>query len=186
MNANLSALLRLVTATVCTLTLSIPLFAAGKLSKDTADYYKAQYDLFEGKSIRVEVTHIKPFHCKSNIEDLRFYHAFTYDKDQRVPGGWIVVAVPKAAEAAFVKKYGTVPSGAGEGGLFHSQTSKLSGVLKADGKRFWFIDFENKCAALIDARRQEFIVDPAKDGDPDTKEGNRPEGGRRGWKHDNR
>lgn len=164
MNRKLSSLFRVAAYTCVAAAFASSSWAAGKYSTETADYYKAQYDTFEGKTIRLEVTHIQPFAYKSNIEDLRFFHAYTYDRDKRVPGGWIVVCVPKDDVMAFVKRYGTVPSGMGEsGGMLRSQTTKLSGVLRADGKRFWFLDYENKAQKLLDARRQQLMVEPASD-----------------------
>lgn len=170
---------RAIAATLCLAFMVSPAFAGGKYSKETADFYKAQYDVFEGKRIELTVTHIVPFDYKSNIPELRFYHAFTYDRDQRIPGGWIVIAVPKEMETVLVRRYGTAPNFI----YGNISTEKLSGTLKADGKRFWFLDYNDMCAKLIDARRQEFMIEPAKPGDPDTKEGNHPHdrGDNGGW-----
>lgn len=146
--------------------------AGGKLSRFTADYYRGQSDAFDGKEITVKVTHVKPFRFKSNIETLRFYHAFTYDDRAKVPGGVIVVAIPAGTEAAFLRKYGTAPENSGKGrkARIDSSTERLTGILRADGKRLFFIDHAGQSSDIIDARRQELMKELAGAGDPDTKE----------------
>jgi hypothetical protein len=154
--------------------------AQGKLSKYTADYYRAKSSEFEGQEIKLKVSHVKPFHFKSAIPDLRFFHAFTYDKKDNVYGGWIVVAVPAGEASAFVEEFGTHPDGSGPRDRAKPKTEYLTGTFRADAKRLWFVDYKGLCKELLDARRQEFMLDPAGPGDPDTKEGMRPRRGGHG------
>ncbi len=147
-------------------------FAGGKLSRFTADFYRGQSDTYDGKEITVKVTHVKPFRFKSAIEGLRFFHAFTYDDREKIPGGVIIVAIPTGTEAEFLRKYGTAPENSGEGrkARRESDTERLTGILRADGKRLFFIDYDGQSKDIIDARRQELMKELAGAGDPDTKE----------------
>ncbi len=153
-------------------------WADGKLSKYTADFYRAQADSYLDKEITVKVTHVKPFRFKSDIPELRFFHAYTYDDKENIRGGWIIVAIPSGVEGAFVKKYGTVPSASGKKALRKSDAEKLKGVFRSDGKRLFYIDYEGSTKELIDARRQEIMEGLAKAGDPDTMEKGRGAGPR--------
>lgn len=143
--------------------------AGGKLSKYTADFYRGQADAYEGKEVTVKVTHVRPFELKSAIEGLRFYHAYTYDDVKKVPGGWIIVAIPAGTEAAFLRKYGTAPEGAAEGrrAMVDSDTERLKGIFRTDGKRVFFLDLDGQAKELIDARRQEILEKLAGGDGPD-------------------
>lgn len=123
------------------------LFAEAKYSKYTADYYKGAYDLYEGQEITLKVAFVKPYSYKSDIPDVRFFHAITRDDQKNMEGGEIPVAVPLASGDELIRRYGTA-------GSEEEKTHLLKGVLRADGHGLWFVDVNGALTKLIDARRQ--------------------------------
>lgn len=122
-------------------------FAEGLYSKYTADFYKGAYDSYEGKTITLKVAFVKPYSYKSDLEDVRFFHAITRDDVKKMNGGEIPVAVPLAGGEDFIRRYGTAPAEKG-------QVMNLTGVLRADGRGLWFVDVNGNITKKIDARRQ--------------------------------
>ena len=123
------------------------LLAEAKYSTYTADYYKGAYDLYEGKSITLKVAFVKPYSYKSDIEDIRFFHAVTNDEQKHMDGGEIPVAVPLAGGTDLIKRYGTAPSRDG-------QVRLLTGILRPDGHGLWFVDVNGSITKNLDAIRQ--------------------------------
>lgn len=139
------------------------LLAEAKYSKYTADYYKGAYDLYEGKEITLKVAFVKPYSYKSDIEDVRFFHAVTNDEQKRMPGGDIAVAVPISAGTDLIKRFGTAPSRDGDSRL-------LTGILRADGHGLWFVDVNGTITKNLDAIRQTEIkpkATPSPSGTPE-------------------
>ena len=128
-------------------------FAEGLYSKYTADFYKGAYDSYEGKTITLKVAFVKPYSYKSDIEDVRFFHAITRDDVKKMNGGEIPVAVPLAGGEDFIRRYGTAPSEKG-------QVVNLTGVLRADGRGLWFVDVNGTITKKIDARKQTEMKSP--------------------------
>ena len=54
--------------------LSCPL-QAGKMSERTANFYKAQTEAYEGKEIRLDVTHLRPLTPAVDVEGVQFFAA---------------------------------------------------------------------------------------------------------------
>jgi len=98
-------------------------------SKYTADYYLTTPDQFEGKTVTMDVTHLTPSRSKSHIPDIQLFHALTWDKQQYLPGGTIIVAVPKASVEKVVRTYGTNIEAMSRS----PGTNRLKGVLRAMG-----------------------------------------------------
>jgi len=121
--------------------------AGPKYSKFTADYYKGAYDQYEGKEITLKVAFVKPYSYKSDIDDVRFFHAITSDDSKKMPGGEIPVAVPLQSSDELIRRYGTAPDE-------DRKTRLMSGVLRADGHGLWFVDVNGNVTKALDARRQ--------------------------------
>ena len=144
LNMNIRALLILASA------LAIghsPLLADAKYSKFTADYYKGAYDLYEGKEITLKVAFVKPYSYKSDISDIRFFHAATFDDQKHMRGGDIPVAVPISGGTDLIMRYGTAPSD-------DNRARLLTGILRPDGHGFWFVDVNGTITKTLDAIRQ--------------------------------
>lgn len=122
-------------------------WADAKFSKFTADYYKGAYDLYEGQEISLKVAFVKPYSYKSDISDIRFFHAVTRDDTKNMDGGDISIAVPLNGGDDLIRRYGTAPSDGGG-------TRMLRGVLRADGHGLWFVDVNGNISKTLDARRQ--------------------------------
>ena len=129
------------------------LLAEAKYSTFTADYYKGAYDVYEGKQITLKVAFVKPYSYKSDIEDIRFFHAITSDEQKHMPGGEIPVAVPITAGTDLIKRYGTAPSNDGQARL-------LTGILRPDGHGLWFVDVNGSITKNLDAIRQREMKNP--------------------------
>lgn len=121
--------------------------AGPKYSKFTADYYKGAYDQYEGKEITLKVAFVKPYSYKSDLEDVRFFHAITSDDSKKMPGGEIPVAVPLKSGDDLIRRFGTAPDE-------DRKTRLMSGILRADGHGLWFVDVNGTVTKSIDARRQ--------------------------------
>ena len=134
-------------------------FAEGLYSKYTADFYKGAYDAYEGKTIMLKVAFVKPFSHKSDLEDVRFFHAITRDDVKKMNGGEIPVAVPLAGGEDFIRRYGTAPAEKG-------QVMNLTGILRADGRGLWFVDVNGTITKKIDARRQAEMKSPQSSASP--------------------
>lgn len=129
-------------------------WADAKFSKFTADYYKGAYDLYEGQEISLKVAFVKPYSYKSDIPDVRFFHAVTRDDSKEMAGGDIPVAVPINGGDDLIRRYGTAPADEGK-------TRLLRGVLRADGHGLWFVDVNGNISKTLDARRQTEIAPAA-------------------------
>ncbi|MFZ4778985.1 MAG: hypothetical protein ACOYM3_26765 [Terrimicrobiaceae bacterium] len=129
------------------------LFAEAKYSKFTADYYKGAYDLYEGQEITLKVAFVKPYSYKSDISDVRFFHAITRDDQKNMSGGEIPVAVPISSGNELIRRYGTA-------GSEEEKTRLLRGVLRADGHGLWFVDVNGTLTKTLDARRQTEMKSP--------------------------
>lgn len=127
--------------------LSSTAWADAKFSKFTADYYKGAYDLYEGQEISLKVAFVKPYSYKSDLPDVRFFHAVTRDDGKNMAGGDIPVAVPLNSGDDLIRRYGTAPAEEGK-------TRLLRGVLRADGHGLWFVDVNGNISKKVDARRQ--------------------------------
>ncbi len=128
-------------------TLASTAMAGPKYSKYTADYYKGAYDQYEGKEITLKVAFVKPYSYKSDIADVRFFHAITSDDSKKMPGGEIPVAVPLQSGDELIRRYGTAPDD-------DRKTRLMSGTLRADGHGLWFVDVNGNVTKSLDARRQ--------------------------------
>ena len=129
------------------------LLAEAKYSTFTADYYKGAYDVYEGQQITLKVAFVKPYSYKSDIEDVRFFHAITCDEQKHMQGGEIPVAVPLTAGTDLIKHYGTAPSHDGQARL-------LTGILRSDGHGLWFVDVNGSITKKLDAIRQREMINP--------------------------
>lgn len=153
-------------------------FADAKFSKYTADYYKGAYDLYEGKEITLKVAFVKPYAYKSNISDIRFFHAVTRDETKDMNGGDIAVAVPIDGGDDLIRRFGTAPSKEGK-------TRILKGILRADGLGLWYLDVNGSISKKLDARRQKEMATPTPSptasptATPETSETPKPEHGKK-------
>lgn len=127
--------------------------AEAKFSKYTADYYKGVYDQYEGQEVTLKVVFVKPYSYKSDIPDVRFFHAVTADENKKMPGGDIAIAVPIDAGNDLIRRYGTAPSD-------EEKTRFLKGILRADGHGLWFIDVNGTITKKLDAIRQTVMATP--------------------------
>ncbi|MEI6279797.1 MAG: hypothetical protein WCQ16_10530 [Verrucomicrobiae bacterium] len=116
-------------------------------SKRTADYLLITPTAFEGKEVTLDVSFVKPAHWKSPVPELAFFHALTMDRQDRKPGGEILVVVASETAAKFAKKYGTDFEG-------RNESNSLKGIfLSAPGGnhrgKAWLVDTTGKVADLI-------------------------------------
>jgi len=151
--------------------LSLAPSVAGEFSKYTADFYRGQCATYNDKEVTVKVTHVKSLVMRTDMDGLKFFQAHTFDDRKDIAGGWIIVAVPAADVDSFLRKYGTAPDvPSGPGKKQRLDANRLTGTLRCDGKRLFFIDYDNKCKEIIDARRQEIMERLAGAQGPDTRE----------------
>ncbi|MFZ4776654.1 MAG: hypothetical protein ACOYM3_14880 [Terrimicrobiaceae bacterium] len=147
-------------------------------SKRTAEYIMATPTDFEGKEVSLDVAFVKPVHWKSPIPELAFFRAMTIDRQDKKPGGHILVIIPAADAGKFSKKYGMDFEG-------RNESNSLRGTFLAapggkDGhRRVWMIDTTGQAAELIKAKKLE-IND---EGDGDMGEGGPGPGGPGGPGH---
>lgn len=140
-------LLPLLALSVC---LVSPLHAAD--SKRTAEYILANSADFDGKEVTLDVGFVKPVHWKSPDPTFAFFRAFTMDRMDDKPGGFILVAIPAADAPKFSKKYGMDFDG-------RKDFDTLRGVLIAaparGGKRgqAWLVDTTGQLPELFKSHK---------------------------------
>lgn len=150
---------------------TLPLYAGD--SKRTAEYVLANSAELEGKDVTLDVSFVKPVHWKSPLPEFAFFHAVTIDRNDRKPGGFILVAVDADKGPAFSRRYGMDFKGKGTSEQLHGTLLSAGG---AEGKRrsVWVVDTTGKLAELIAAGKVEIP------GGPDGEHGGGGEGpGRR-------
>jgi len=137
---------------------------AGTPSKKTAKYILSLPSQYEGKEVQLDVAMVKPIHRKIRVSELAFFHAMTYDKANKSPGGEILVAILASDAEKFVKKYGLDREGKKNPdttllkGTFMTMPGGLGKRGGPDGRcgplgRIWFVDTTGKAAELIKANK---------------------------------
>ncbi|TSA30326.1 MAG: hypothetical protein D4R65_13390 [Verrucomicrobiaceae bacterium] len=131
-------------------------------SKRTADYIMTTPTDFEGKEVTLDVSFVKPSHEKSPIPEIAFFHAMTVDKQNRKPGGEIVVVVPSSSASNFAKKFGTDFEYRGESDSLKGIFMAAPGGPDRHGK-VWVIDTTGKVGDLIKQHKLAIMDDKAWD-----------------------
>ncbi|CAN5795637.1 hypothetical protein BH09VER1_BH09VER1_19470 [soil metagenome] len=108
-------------------------------SKRTAEYLLTTPVANEGKEVTLDVSFVTPVHWKSPLPDVAFFHAMTIDRNDRKPGGEIMVAIPSAKAEAFARKYGTDFKGRNDMNSLKGVFTALGGG-EGRGPRTWIID----------------------------------------------
>jgi len=123
-------------------------------SKRTAEYILTTPSDFEGKEVTLDVAFVKPVQWKSPVPELAFFRALTIDRQDKKPGGHILVIIPAADAAKFAKKYGTDFEGRNESNTLRGTFLAAPGG-KERHRRVWMIDTTGKAAELIKANKLE-------------------------------
>jgi len=132
--------------------LAFATFTQAADSKRTADYLLTTPDAFVGKEVTVDIALVKPVHWTSPFPEITFFQAMTMDRQDRKPGGAILVAVNTSEAAKFAKKYGTNFEG-------RADVDQMKGVFENAGgpqrPKIWLIDTTGKLARLIAERKSQ-------------------------------
>lgn len=80
---------------------------AGTSGKNTAAFYKANIDKYEGKRVTIDVAFVRAVAMRQEPEDYRLFWAATVDEDERAPGGGIIIVADRADAEKLLRKYGT-------------------------------------------------------------------------------
>ena len=116
-------------------------------SKRTAHYLLTTPSTFEGKEVTLDVAFVKPVPWKSPVPEIAFFHAKTIDRQERKPGGEMMIVILSEDAAKFARKYGTNFEG-------RNESNSLKGTFitaPGGGKRgkVWLVDTTGKVADLI-------------------------------------
>ncbi len=110
---------------------------AGKIPRQTGDYYRAYIDKFVNKSVSLRVKYFDMDHyISSTISKLKGYrpcYAWTAYKDDN--GGSMLIYLPTDKYGETIKKYGTTYQYVNG----NYRTKLLKGTLKVDGKRLYMV-----------------------------------------------
>lgn len=122
------------------------LFAAAAAYGESANYYLATPEKYEGKNIKLDVRVVRPVHWTSPVEGIRFFHVFTEDKRHNALAGAMLVAVAAGQAEKFVDEYGLRATTASETmrGVLRSALTQKKG-----GSKLYFVDYEGKCADIL-------------------------------------
>lgn len=126
-------------AIACLGVLSLSSSAQASDSKRTAEYLLTTPAANEGKEVTLDVSFVTPVHWKSPLPDVAFFHAMTIDRNDRKPGGTIMVAIPSANAEAFARKYGTDFKGRNEMNSLKGIFTSVGGG-EGRGPKMWIID----------------------------------------------
>ncbi|HPA16602.1 MAG TPA: hypothetical protein PLU30_02555 [Verrucomicrobiae bacterium] len=132
------------------LTVAAILCAAPTAHPESANHYLASPEKYEGKSVKLDVRVVRPVRWTSPLEGIRFFHAFTEDKQHNALAGAILVAVPSSAAERFVGEYSLSATA-------HSET--LRGILRSVSTRnkrvprVYLVDYGGQCADILAKNR---------------------------------
>jgi len=106
----------------------------------TANHILANPDQHHEKTVTVDVAYLRPVRWKSPVPEVAFFHAITYDKRAKSPGGAILLAFPESSRESMIRRYGVVR----DGNARVVGTKPLRATLRnmGEGRRrgIWYLD----------------------------------------------
>lgn len=139
-----------------------------RAASNTVDYYLTTPDNFKGTMVNLDVAGVRPVEFKSPVPELAFFHMRTWDKTKNQPGGHIILVAPASESTDIMHRYGDdsrhyatrmhgvlilSPGGPKREGPPEGGDDK--GPKHRPGTQIWMIDYEGRCAAIIEAHKEE-------------------------------
>jgi hypothetical protein len=133
--------------------------AYSAVNKDTANYYKAQANLYIGKEISLDVSHVKALKPLSNLEGVSFFTALTVEDGEMENGngGNMLIVLPESETTSFIKKFGLSME---RDARRKVETRTLRGDLQNIELKSWellYVDYDGTMKEVIEANKEEVI-----------------------------
>ncbi len=126
----------------------VTLISTLNLAADTANQILANPDKYKGKEVSLDVALLRPIRWASPVDDFAIFHAMTYDKREKAPGGEILIVVPESSREELVRRYGV----AVDGNRRNVSTRSLRGNLqttRGGAGGLFYLDLTDGAAAEI-------------------------------------